>query len=570
MRFDLSRGRFPFFQTLKAFICDKSFSPYFWIILTGFLLYFKTLFFDLTYFDDNVWILDYQWYLNNVSNIPQFFSQPDLVSDVFYRPLLSVSFMMNALIGGTAPLVYHATNVGIHLLNGCLVFALLRKMAYEKAWALTFALIFTVHPVLTQAVVWIPGRTDSLLGTLVLAAFIFYLRFLDGRRVSDFVGHLAFFILALLTKETAVVLPLMCFLYFWFIQRKEAKGKNAVPRDLGLSCAWWGGIGLLWFALRHSILASGRQVSGKEVLRSMWENSSSLISYTGKIFLPVNLSVLPISKDTSLVFGMAAILLISLALVFSRKRRWPRILFGFSWFLFFLLPSLVISFLNHEYRLYLPVIGMLIVLLEILRSTEPASNKEMSFYNRLGILCVLGVFFGMTFKYSDNFKNKLVFWENAVKTSPHSPLAHRNLGAMCYLEGQWEKAEREFKKALEINPLEFMAHNNLGLIYMNKKQFADAEEEYKKEILINPAYDNVYFNYGLLCYQLDRFKEMENLWKKTLALNPKYLAAYKNLTVFYMQQKDFHNAADYMGRLEKMGVSIPTEMREALKAGLRP
>lgn len=566
----MSRGFFPFFKTLKAFIFDQSFSPYVWIVFTGFLLYFKTLFFDLTYFDDNVWILDYQWYLNNVANIPQFFSQPDLVSDVFYRPLLSVSFMLNALIGGTAPLVYHATNVGIHLLNGCLVFALLRKMAYEKSWAWAFALIFTVHPVLTQAVVWIPGRTDSLLGTLVLAAFIFYLRFLDGRRVSDFIGHLAFFILALLTKETAVVLPLMCFLYYWLIQRKEAKNKNAVPGDLGLSCFGWGGIGLLWFALRQAILASGRQVSGEEALRSMWENASSLISYTGKIFLPVNLSVLPISKDTRLVFGMAAILLISLALVFSKKRRWPRILFGFGWFLFFLLPSLVISFLNHEYRLYLPILGMMIILLEILRNPDPAKNKEMSFYNKLGIFCVIGVFFGMTFQYSDNFKNRLMFWENAVKTSPHSPLAHRNLGAMCYLEGQWEKAEREFKKALEINPLEFMAHNNLGLIYMNKKQFAVAEEEYKKEILINPAYDNVYFNYGLLCYQLGRFKEMENLWKKTLALNPKYLAAYKNLAVFYMQQNDFHNAGYYMGQLEKMGVPIPAEMREALKAGMRP
>jgi len=70
-------------------------SGFFLFFVFCFLLYQKILSFELTYLDDNVWILDYQWYLSNINNLPQFFIQPDLISSVFYRPLLSLSFMAN-------------------------------------------------------------------------------------------------------------------------------------------------------------------------------------------------------------------------------------------------------------------------------------------------------------------------------------------------------------------------------------------------------------------------------------------------------------------------------------------
>ena len=159
----------------------KSWRPYLWIVLAGFLLYFKTLFYDLTYLDDNVWVLDYQWFLKNFSNSLQVFRRPDIVSGLFYRPLLNLSFIISAQMSGSSPFAYHLTNILTHLLAASLFFSLLNKLNYSRELSFLFSLIFTVHPVLTQAVVWIPGRTDSLLGVFVLTSFIFFLNFLKTK-----------------------------------------------------------------------------------------------------------------------------------------------------------------------------------------------------------------------------------------------------------------------------------------------------------------------------------------------------------------------------------------------------
>src|SRR3990172_13428833 len=131
--------------------------PYVWIILTGFVLYAKTLFYGITYLDDSSWLLDYQYFLKNLSNIGLLFSRPDFLTPIFYRPVLGLSFMLDAQGSGSSPFGYHLTNVCIHLINACLVFALFMRLGYRRGLSFFFALVFTVHPGLTMAVAWIPA-----------------------------------------------------------------------------------------------------------------------------------------------------------------------------------------------------------------------------------------------------------------------------------------------------------------------------------------------------------------------------------------------------------------------------
>ena len=169
--------------------------PYVCIIFAaGFILYARSLFFKLTFLDDNVWIQDYFWYLKDLRNIPAIFTNHDFISDVFYRPVLNITFMFNAYWGGKALFGYHLVNIFIHAINGGLVFLLLLKLDYDRAVALVMALVFTVHPGLTQAVVWIPGRTDSLLGMFILLAIILGADYTQKRRKIFLIAHLLFFI----------------------------------------------------------------------------------------------------------------------------------------------------------------------------------------------------------------------------------------------------------------------------------------------------------------------------------------------------------------------------------------
>lgn len=547
----------------------KRWLPYLLIILIGFLLYFKTIFFDFTYLDDNVLILDNYRFLSNLSNIFQAFRQDvfyNPYSGAYYRPILTLSFMFDAQIGNTSLFAYHLTNIIIHLIASCLVFLLLIKLMYNRNLALFFSLIFTVHPVLTQAVAWVPGRNDSLLAVFVLVAFISFLNFLEKKMWKYYLWHLFFFALALFTKETAFMLAIICILYLQCIIKERLFSFNKKILSLG-----WFIIASFWFLLRQSALKNNPiELTVSDMSRALSINLPVVIQFIGKVFLPLNLSVLPIIKDTTFIYGFISIILLMTALFLSKYKRYNFVVLGLSWFIFFLVPTLALHnpalALGHDYhlehRVYLPIIGFFIVLLEfdLLKNFNVRKKKLIILF----MLLIL-IFSVITFMHSDNFKNRSVLWKNAVETSPHSPLAHRNLGAMYYLDGLLDEAEREYKKSLELNSSEPQVHNNLGLIFMNKGMLKEAEEEYKKELAINPFYDDAHFNFGLLRYKQGKLKEAEGLWKKAIEINPDYINAHYNLAVYYYRKKDFAQARHYVKQLHEKGVRVNPNLLKALK-----
>ena len=164
----------------------RTWRPYAWIVLVGFLLYFKAIFFGYTYLDDNNLILENIYFLHDISNIIAAFGQDvfRLIStaDIYYRPLMTVSLILDAQIGGAAPFIYHFTNLLIHLLGSCLVFLLLNKIGCKRELSFVFSLIFAIHPALSQAVAWIPGRNDSLMAVFALLSFIFFIDYAERKK----------------------------------------------------------------------------------------------------------------------------------------------------------------------------------------------------------------------------------------------------------------------------------------------------------------------------------------------------------------------------------------------------
>lgn len=157
----------------------KGWRPYFWLLLLGFLIYYQTLHFNFVYFDDDILVISNQKFISQLSNIPQAFKDDVFLSffDVYYRPLLTVSFIFDAQLSGGAPWAYHLTNLLLHLISTLLLYLLLKKLGVIKDLAFFFAAVFAVHPVLSQAVGWIPGRNDPLLALFLLSSFIFFLYF---------------------------------------------------------------------------------------------------------------------------------------------------------------------------------------------------------------------------------------------------------------------------------------------------------------------------------------------------------------------------------------------------------
>ena len=151
---------------------------FYWIVGLGFLTYIWTIFFSFIYFDDQELILNNLFFLKNLGNIPAAFVTDAFrilhTSAAYYRPLLTISLMMDAQLSGSSPFFYHLTNVVIHIVTSCVVFIFLQKIKIKREISFLFSIIFTVHPLLSQTVAWIIARDDSLLALFSLLSFIFF------------------------------------------------------------------------------------------------------------------------------------------------------------------------------------------------------------------------------------------------------------------------------------------------------------------------------------------------------------------------------------------------------------
>jgi tetratricopeptide (TPR) repeat protein len=509
----------------------RTWRPYFLIFVLGFLLYSQTLFFDFTYFDDKDLILENYPIIGSFKNIGLIFGDDVFFhqNSFFYRPLLNLFFMSEASIFGTSPFIFHLTHILIHILAAVLIFRLFLKWQSSRALAFFLALLFLVHPVLTQAVSWIPGRNDSLLTVFVLAAFLSFLNFSERPRWLAAVSYLIFFFLALLTKETAISLPFLVILYFLFLEPKKI-----TRPDRWLLVGGSLAIVFIWILMRRFAI-SDVSINYLGAGLSIIQNLPGLVLGIGKIIFPFNLSVFPTLNDSSLVYGIIAIYLLFFAWFLSRAKRRRHGLFGLVWFLIFLLPSFA-SFANLNYnysdflehRLYLPAIGFLMFLAEIDWVKNLDFNRKRV---RLIIIFILLIFAGLTWRQSTHFHDRLTFWQTAVKNSPHSSLTQAVLGKVYYLEENPEAAVACFQKVITLYPQAIIVHNDLGLIYLQQKKYYLAEQEFRAELKNNPNYSKALFNLGNLYYQQKKYLEVLQTWKETLPVSPLSFQAYERLLI---------------------------------------
>ena len=322
----------------------------------------------------------------------------------------------------------------------------------------------------------------------------------------------------------------------------------------------WIPIYILWFLLRSIALGSNpAPYTLGSAISAVFNNSPAVLLFLGKVFLPFNLSVLPTLQDSTLIYGVISLIILVLVLIFSKNKKMSIILFGLIWFLVFLLPSFVrpntsyvADFLEH--RIYTPLIGLFIILSEIDYLKKLKLDNKKVFWGFIAILSGLII---INFIHNTNFKDKLIFWKNAVAHSPSHPLAHKNLGAMYYLEGNLTEAEKEFRKSVELNTTEPMIHNNLGLIYFRRGEYDKAQQEFAKELELYPGYDNALFNWGLLYYTIGEKDKAAEMWLKTVQVNPDHKEALRNLAYYYtLDKKDKIKASYFVQEAVKRGVQF--------------
>lgn len=529
------------------------------IIAIGIFLYIKSLSFGLTQLDDSIFIKDFHTLFSDIKNLGHLFFRGVFfeTNDSYYRPLLMVSFMFNKLVTGNL-FGYHVTNLFFHLSSCVLLYYFFLKIKLRSDISFLLTLLFTVHPVLSQAVVWIPGRNDSMLTTFALASFLCLLEYIETKKWYQLLMHFLFLSMALFTKESGIILPVLAFGYLLLLTKIEIK--TYVVFIFG-----WLTIGILWLYMRSISIDPIIKPTASEYASGFIDRLPLLIHYIGKSFLPFNLSVFPMQADTSIYWGLATILILAIVLFLNKTSDKKLLLFGFTWFVLFLLPAFFVpKDINEqafEHRLYLPIIGLFIVLSQAMPYAEKQiANQKITFW--ITIL-VAGIFMVINYGHQQKFKNEITFWENAVIDSPSSSYAHKLLGVKYFNKSKNEKSGEETKKALKIDSTERYA-NLYYAKYLQTKNPKDPKIEYYllREEKYHPGFLDNLFELAKISFEKGDKIAAQKYLEECVRVSPTFMMAKNNLILLLMETGQKQEALDKINQWKKDKTGIPEGLEE--------
>ena len=521
------------------------------LIVITFILYFRTVFLDYTKLDDSIFIVENARFNSDTHNIGVAFHRGlfNPTKDAYYRPMFLVDFIIESRFFGVKPAGYHFSNLLYHLFSVVLLYLFFRKIKIPGLDSFLLALIFAVHPVLSQAVAWIPGRNDMLLMIFFLSCFILMIRYMEKPALPVILLQMFFFILALFTKETAIIIPLIITGLLLF-HLKCGWQKIMLP-----AITWIAAI-VFWFLVRSTATLSKEWISPASMLHAGVDRIGVVLQYLGKIFLPVNLTVFPVAEDITMVWGILASGILATLIGYSKSYTNPLTYLGLFWFLAFLVPVLIVpKSLNNqvfEHRLYLPVIGILIILSQVFPFTtnvKPAIKLSV-----VGIIALLfAVHSSMRIDY---FKDPITFWTHAAEGSPHSAYARTLLGTK--VEDPATR-ERLFKEAMALDPNLKNLNYYLGKVLFDRKQTDSAEYYLRKELMHNQLAD-AYFLLAQIAFSRNSFDSAAVDLEKVINLNPLDPQANHNLVLLYYQHGHIEKSKQVIHNMQLKGMDVGNDL----------
>ncbi|MFH1054518.1 MAG: tetratricopeptide repeat protein [Candidatus Altiarchaeota archaeon] len=517
-------------------------------------------------YDDYTFIVKWNA-TRSLGNIPSFFTGelPHGHSGV-YRPVRGVFYAVGYWLWGVNPAGYHLQSLFVHLTCTILVYFIALEVAESGVIALMTAIVFGVHPVHTEAVTFMTASFDVIGVAFFLSSFLLYLRSGGDWRRVEYVFSAAFAVLAFLTYEVTLTLPLMIVLY-------DACFRKAKRRSVG---GYWVKIpyfmlAAFYFLVRSLILELPRgQYFAGSFYYTMLTMSKAFVKYVSLTLFPVGLSLehtLPggISShidsnlmgvvfaqtilDSDVLFSMAVILTLVVIMV-KCLRRYPIVSFCIGWFIIGLSPvSNIIPqpVVMAERYLYLPSFGFC-----LLFSWVVYQGFRKDKWLALVFVFVVLAYAGLTISRNYEWRDQMTLWSKTAERSPGSALPHLDLGIEYARHGMADAATEEFKKTLDINPDIAEAHNNLGIIYTKQGRVDLAVNEFKTAIKIKPELEEAHNNLGIIYVKQGMTDAAAEEFRRSIEITPDEAKTHIMLEEVYKMQgranmslREYENASEF-------------------------
>lgn len=476
------------------------------VCVVTFLAYLSTLSFGFVYDDkpvitDNVAIRS--WHSVSYYLTPQLSVAGSPSSGSFYRPVTLLWLRLNYAFFGLDPAGWHFAMVLCHVLMTYLVFLLVEKLSGNRTTAIIAALLFGLHPVHVENVAWLSSVNDLLMSVLLAGSFIAYLNYRNGRKLRFWMpASLLLFGLALLSKETAAVFPLLILFFAVIFEgrlREEGWISHALKRGLA-AIPFFVVLGA-YLAIRRMLL----HVVAPPLAPLSW--TTMLLTAPAVLWFDLRHLLFPISSSEfySLAYVTAPgfrsfvlpilFLLGSLVAAAFYISKWSNRNLGFFALGLTFVPILPTLYLRaiapanflHDRFLYFPSVGIVILIAlaleEISSLRTQQARRGTVMWAAVAILCIAAL--AGTVSHQMQWKSNLSLYRNAIKYAPQNPILQVNLGNEFAGLGHYDEALPLYLSALQNDPFSWLSNYNLGYGYYRTSRLPEAENYLKRAIQID-------------------------------------------------------------------------------------
>ncbi len=481
-------------------------------------------------------------------------------SSFYYRPLLGFYWMVNYALAGTTPWKWHLSAIILHTIASVLVYLTIEatlkhtEAADESRFlALVAAVIFAVHPAQSESVAWIAAYASALITIQILLSLMVYLKVRQRQRnARPYFFYLLFsaflFCLALLTKESAMLLLLLLFCYEVFLLDRSERwyrrlyypALNSIPFILVVLSYVYVRLKVFGVLTMKAGVLNPDYPEVDIISRSVqiYTLPTVILTYLKNTVLPFALTPFyPIYHIHSPGWGnfilptTVLVLLAVVVVVVSWKSLTARV--GFIWFVAPLIPALEIRALKvesliHDRYLYVSLIGAGLLLGHALIATNQWLNRREGSKEAirpsllLGLVFIVVVLIVTTVKQNTIWADDASYWNAAAQGAPDSCLANREMGRISYQDNKREEALFYTEKAKKACPYSPNVAHQLATIYAWMGNYDKAEAEFKWLVELPPYPANAakgFYNLGLLYHTKGDIQKAIEFYKRSIEFN---------------------------------------------------
>lgn len=498
-----------------------------------------------------------------------------------YQPLTWLSFAADYAIWGApnnrTAFGYHLTNILLHAVAVVLFYFVACRLLgvatgvppdapdARTCWCAGFAaLVFALHPLRVESVVWVTERRDVLSAVLLFACVLWYLRAVDRRR-----GYAVWLVMAwvafglsLLSKAAGMTLPVVLIVLDVYPLRRVQRGLATVTRIVVEKIPFAIlAVAAGWLAMRAQLAAGAwRPLSQFGVLERIAAAAYGAMFYIWKFLSPTRLAPLyPLPSREQLLGPVFVICLVLIAVAVmvtvAYRRQFPAIPAAMCCYVLFLAPVSGLAqsgkqLVADRYS-YLSLLAVALLLaggllrLWSTRGRDTEGRRVVRAFQALAVLFVVGIG-ALAAAQTTNWRDSRTLWRWAVEVNPRNAVAQVNLAQAVAEQGDIKNAAAIYLSAIKLDPSDAKAQNGMGVTLLKLNQPVQALAFLSRAVELDK--DNALYrcNLGYTLAGFGRFAEAADQYRRAIELSPRLILAYRKLGDLLVRLERYGDARDVM------------------------